>query len=381
MTSILDSHRYAMELVDEALRARAIGQPERAREFFEKAMAEEAAAASLVPPTGESEPTRSVLYRSAATLAMDCGQLREAERLAAAGLSGYPPPEIAEELRVVIDRASFARHLETKGIVLAERDMQFTMAGPGIGHGFARSEEFVDRVRHTSGLLRRTAERLLGRVFQERGPASSSVSRETELYLSTPRAASFAVTYRVGRPSAQMALNLDNPQPDVIPEFLACFQLASEGRERELQQRIDQPAYYRNFIALLRQIAPDGREVKLVGFTSQHAGTGTRVQLVRTPQDLPLPPPADNINPRAERVQITGLLQRADATQPTSERITLVDSRNAKHIIIVPEGIGEIVRSLWNETVTVTGVKDGKIIEMMDIQRVVTQAGIDLGLE
>jgi len=38
----------------------------------------------------EAEPTRSVLFRSAAWLALQCGQPREAEQLISAALSGNP---------------------------------------------------------------------------------------------------------------------------------------------------------------------------------------------------------------------------------------------------------------------------------------------------
>jgi hypothetical protein len=44
-----------------------------------------------------------VLYRSAATLAMDCGLIKEAFDLAQCGLQGQPPFDIAHELRQVLD--------------------------------------------------------------------------------------------------------------------------------------------------------------------------------------------------------------------------------------------------------------------------------------
>jgi hypothetical protein len=50
----------------------------------------------------QTEPTRSVLHRSAATLALDCGEYREAERLVATALAGNPPEPIANELRDVL---------------------------------------------------------------------------------------------------------------------------------------------------------------------------------------------------------------------------------------------------------------------------------------
>jgi hypothetical protein len=49
------------------------------------------------------EPTRSVLYRSAATLARDCHDYGEAKRLIQKGLMGRPPDDIAEELKELLD--------------------------------------------------------------------------------------------------------------------------------------------------------------------------------------------------------------------------------------------------------------------------------------
>lgn len=45
------------------------------------------------------EPTRSVLYRSAATLARDCQDYGEAKRLIQKGLMGRPVDDVAEELK------------------------------------------------------------------------------------------------------------------------------------------------------------------------------------------------------------------------------------------------------------------------------------------
>ena len=50
------------------------------------------------------EPSRSVLLRSAASLAFECHELREAERLASQALGGEPPSEIAQELRELLRR-------------------------------------------------------------------------------------------------------------------------------------------------------------------------------------------------------------------------------------------------------------------------------------
>lgn len=95
-----EEHHRAMALADWALSKRAT-MPTYARSQFWLAMEHERRAAELV---GNSEPSRSVLYRSAASLAVDAEQYDEARRLVACGLAGKPPAEIAAELREVLTR-------------------------------------------------------------------------------------------------------------------------------------------------------------------------------------------------------------------------------------------------------------------------------------
>lgn len=61
-------------------------------------------AAELLRNKIEAEPTRSVLYRSAACLALRCGYIYDAAALACHGLSGNPPNSVREELFDVINQ-------------------------------------------------------------------------------------------------------------------------------------------------------------------------------------------------------------------------------------------------------------------------------------
>lgn len=99
MQSVETLHREAMELVDQAVLARQAGNPVKVSKLAQAAFEKERAAADLVASQLELEPTRSVLHRSAATLAVECGMLRDAERLIGRALAGNPPKDIANELR------------------------------------------------------------------------------------------------------------------------------------------------------------------------------------------------------------------------------------------------------------------------------------------
>ena len=94
-------HRDAMILAEQAL---AEVDTRIAQRLFRAAFDNERQAAEELAGTLEAEPTRSVLYRSAASLAADCGEYSEAERLAGEGLAGRPPAEIADELRELLSQ-------------------------------------------------------------------------------------------------------------------------------------------------------------------------------------------------------------------------------------------------------------------------------------
>ncbi len=102
MRKAVKLHREAMEFADQAETARRRKAPNDAVMLFRKAFERERAAAVLFVNDFDAEPTRSVLLRSAASLALDCQEYREAERLIAAALWGNPPEELYDELHELL---------------------------------------------------------------------------------------------------------------------------------------------------------------------------------------------------------------------------------------------------------------------------------------
>jgi hypothetical protein len=116
MSQIQVLHQQAMDLAEAAAIARLRGVPEQAAQFTRQAFEQETHAAALIAGTLDAEPTRSVLHRSAASLAIECGELQAAERLIATALSGNPPPEIAEELKDLFVQINLSQYLKRQGI-------------------------------------------------------------------------------------------------------------------------------------------------------------------------------------------------------------------------------------------------------------------------
>ncbi|NJL19714.1 MAG: hypothetical protein HC895_01050 [Leptolyngbyaceae cyanobacterium SM1_3_5] len=128
MNRIQALHQQAMDLAEAAFTAKLRGdtvpgaQSDRtqADQLLRQAFAKESEAAALVANDLDAEPTRSVLHRSAASLAIDCGEFQAAERLIATALTGNPPKEIAEELRDLFIQINLRHYFERHGIALEE---------------------------------------------------------------------------------------------------------------------------------------------------------------------------------------------------------------------------------------------------------------------
>ena len=100
-------HNKAMELADAGFYANRKGNESEVKRFYQEAFQYEKAAAMLLVNDYKMEPTRSVLFRSAASLILNyptinAAEFRAAEKMVSFGLTGNPPVEIAEELRQVL---------------------------------------------------------------------------------------------------------------------------------------------------------------------------------------------------------------------------------------------------------------------------------------
>lgn len=110
--NIRDTHRKALEKYKEALSYKEEGKDALYLSALKESLKLEKSAANILKEKTEAEPTRSVLYRSAAIIAKLLGKEEEAYNLAIEGLKGTPFNEIKEELEGIISTTKTAT-LET----------------------------------------------------------------------------------------------------------------------------------------------------------------------------------------------------------------------------------------------------------------------------
>ena len=104
-------HTLAMDLAEQADILKMQGKTDEAQGLYTQSLDAESEAAYAARNQHLGEPTESVLFRSAASLAYGLQNYREAERLICMGLAGNPPHEIAEELRDLFDNVSMERNM------------------------------------------------------------------------------------------------------------------------------------------------------------------------------------------------------------------------------------------------------------------------------
>jgi hypothetical protein len=124
MNTVQELHQRAMDLAEQADLAKLHAQTDQVQPLLKQALKLEAEAAELVADDISAEPSRSVLHRSAASLAVECGELQQAEKLIARALAGTPPADIEEELKDLFMQINLRNYLNRQGIELTEAQLQ-----------------------------------------------------------------------------------------------------------------------------------------------------------------------------------------------------------------------------------------------------------------
>lgn len=362
-------HQTAMELAERAEAARRAGDRAAFEALSLAAFEKEAEAAGCLRDQWEMEPSRSVLHRSAACLALDCRRYRDAERLVTAALSGDPPTELLEELRTLSEEIRFHLTLEQKRTELNPVALQLSIKGRAVGFGIALSKEVSSRLRYLENFVYRTAERLLGLPFRDGAAPSRALMRDLDLYVRAPACGSYVVSIALGSSEQLRLPGMDYPS-QIVQEIGTCLELFNAESDAPLRERLPDEQYFRNFVGLARGLAPDGNDVSAVAVDAATFSSQKTVQL-RTPRrELArrFRPPSKP--EREEEIEVVGVLQYADAVPKRYGKLKVLDDSGETHVVSVArELMSDIVRPLFEERVRVVGIRRNRVIHAEDIER------------
>lgn len=363
MSTVRELHDEAMRLSQLALVARQKGDFEKAKELARQALKYEKDAADLIPEDKSSEPTRSILYQSSASLAFQFEDFNAARRLIAKGLSGYPPPKIQEKLSELLQKVDFEEHLQEKNMMLEDNDLQLSLDGKTVSSGLMPYSEFIRRIQAVNSIIDHSTQRLMHRPYQKAGRVSKEYKLFTQ-FISAPLQGSFAITFKLVVPKGQQ-MSLDVNATRLIDEILKGFELINMNNEEELKNLIKEEPYYVNFVSSSRVIAPDGNDIKLVGLSSKTK----KVSLTRRSQEIQLLPEGLKEEVNIHKIlSVEGILDYANSRKGDTIGLTAEDKKT--YSISVKEGMEDLVRSYYKQFVKVTGTRVGRKIYLTDIEPV-----------
>jgi hypothetical protein len=358
-------HNEAMASANEAYAADLKGDFEAAERNFREAFESESKAALLLKDRLDAEPSRSVLFRSAATLGIDCGEFREAERLISFALAGNPPDDLCDELRDALEKVHFSRHLSLRGVDLDPGEFQMSLTGSSVGFGVIEGSQFLRRADDLEKLLVRNAERMRGMPFRENGAPNPKSLQGFEVFYSVPRAASFAISVRLGRPQRQQMLPTFVGVQNVVDDFLETIEQFNDGKGDEVRRRFDSDAYFNNFRALVKRLAPDGQKINNVGFTSIRGEERREASLTH-----PVDPAINRIEDETRVMHLVGKIRKADETKRGDPIFGIEDGLGKVRHVSVPAGLlNDIVKPYWGELVKVIARQlSPKKLELIDLE-------------
>ena len=356
---IIELHNIAMDKADEADRAKMSANNDIALALYQDAYEKEREAAYSSLAKGIGEPTTSILFKSAAFLAYDAGLLRESEQLACQALSLNLCDEIADELRDLLENINFGRHLRLNGISLSDNEFQIVVAGNGVAHGMARESDVNSRISAIKQLAIRTIERHQGKSFRTKGKPTREVASFGEAFLSVPRAASYAVTIRLGASTPSLFGDSVQSSSNALIEDLATnLSLINSDDFTTLRERINDQAYLENFVSQAKEFAPDGVNVSVVGITYMREGKEVPIQFTKCRKEFKslsefvFSPSKDEDETKSiKKETLCGQLSAADST---SNNVKIKPTEGKIITVNVPEGLADIVKKYFDDTVTLS---------------------------
>ncbi|MDM8521222.1 hypothetical protein QUF64_14345 [Anaerolineales bacterium HSG6] len=381
MSNVEQLHNDAMDLAEEAFRSQRKGDTERTTKLFRQALEFEKQAFANFPATKSSEPTRSILVRSAASIALHAKDYEQAERLVSIGLTGFPPAEIKAELRALQEDINFKQHILLQGVEITDNEMQMTLWGNATGHGVISADLLIKKVGQIKTILYRTVERLHDLPYRTAGSPPKRVIDSFNLYLSGFVAGSFGVSFSIGEKAEQLPLSSEYVPKKVeietvINEVLTCFQLLQKDEIESLKERFSNEDYLENFIGITRQMAPDGEAIKGVGLATISNGKRREIDMRRNRKDIPTPSKMLGMSEgdgegNRKQFKLEGIIKLADSLKIEGKygiiRLRNEEEDNNYSVRVPLTQMQDIVQPYFEEHVIISVYKTGKKYYFEDI--------------
>lgn len=341
--SVRELHEKAMKFAQDAMLEKEAGNSSYAVALYGKAFELEKEAAFLVKKDKQSEPTRSILFRSSASLAYQAEKYIEATQMVGEGLSGYPSKRVFQELNIINEKIKLAIYNIEKELTPESEGFIFHLVGNAIEYGAIYYNDFLKRADAMQKILRKTAVRMLNQPFG---------TRKDILVPSfhVPTGGSFSIEVSISFKKGENGDIFANPEK-IVDEYIDCFDLLESGDFDSLSKRMGDSNHLSYFMSQSKIIAPDGNGVTSIDFI----GRRKSASLSKIPKDIPLYISMDESedNKNIVQMELQGILNYASKRSGNTIGIKHTDNKN--YTISIDEGLSEYVRDYFDREVRIRG--------------------------
>lgn len=377
--TVFEKHNEAMDLAEQAFEL-VQRLPDLSQELFEKAYYIERAIADTIEAIEENEPSRSIFYKSAASLALNAKLFREAEISACLGMSGIGNNVELDELRDIFDQVNFERHLYLNGVDLENNQFQLSFVGNEVGSGYIKSSELIDRLNIITDLARKEVEKKANKKFNSRG-RPGKVVQMYPLYFSAGMTGSYKIIIQIGNSKKNQPLigGKYDIEKDIIKSIIKKVEYINNNNLDALKKEYgtDDP-YYDFFVESIKSFAPDGNKIKMIGFTTTIDGEEVRTKLTRRRNEIGRNENYENdfeldAIEEGTIISIEGILDLSKSRKATHVFEVMADDGQSYKFEASEGELASIVRDNYKDLVRVTGKrKKGKreVYIFMDIENI-----------
>jgi hypothetical protein len=365
MSDICTLHDQAMHMMNEAYSLKNANRNEEARQKFLDACNLELQSASYVEKLPENEPSRSMLFLGAASLAWHGEDFALAERLIGEGLSGYPPEDVKNDLRQLLDDVALSLAIRNSSAVLREEEAEMRLYGDGVGHGRIQSKSLISRVEAINQLISRTTQRRYNLPFESR-PRKRGAYPDYQIDIAWAEAGSFGIKLRLTQKIHEPISLLQKNPAGILKDVLDNLALLNSGDTENLKKNIHDEEYYIHFIAQAKEVFPDGNIVSRVAIIVKH----NYLQLQNTRQDIrntimQQDISVDNKKKKDSTTIFRGYLMVSDGIK---SQFTIVQDDGTKPVKIkVRNALEELAKKHFGDKVEAACEVKGKSYHLLDI--------------
>lgn len=313
----VELHRQAEALMARADLFASAGQTDDARPLYGEAARLEAQTFDVIP---SSRPrTRGIIAVSAVSLFTRAGDLRTAVLHAHRFLAdGSIHGDARLRLRDLLDEAESLQRARDLGQELSDHRVLVLLKGERVLYGLAPLDLVVIKLKQIENYVIRVGEWVMKRPFRKRAVSDEELHAHFVPMLGAFQGGSFQFEVRIAAPVQPelplFELTREAGPNKVADEFFTIIELVAKRSGQELEERVADPKYREIFVKLVRNLVPDGKDVREVEI--RRIGLGTSAVAVLRPEARTivkghLPPSPTQFASGTESVEI-GTLRALD---------------------------------------------------------------------